>query len=134
MPQPSIIPVAKSLYLCDGHIGFANQKTDLMGLFNSINPLEYPHVRENFVAFAQLIGGLGRVPFYLDIRFALTDQLVHSTTTQILTFPTRNRLVQLAYTFRNIRFPRPGVYLVELFCNGQWVADTTLDLRQRYVP
>jgi len=28
---PAIIPFAKALYLCDGHLGFANQKTDLMG-------------------------------------------------------------------------------------------------------
>ena len=33
---PPIIPFAKALYLCDGHLGFANQKTDLMGIFNSI--------------------------------------------------------------------------------------------------
>jgi hypothetical protein len=25
-------------------------------------------------------------------------------------------------------FPHPGRYLVELHCNGQWVADTTLEL------
>ena len=25
-------------------------------------------------------------------------------------------------------FPTPGLYLVELFCDGQWVADTSLEL------
>ena len=59
----SITPVAKALYLCDGAIGFPNQKTDVMGLFNSIRPETYPHVQEQLVVFAQLSGGLGQVPF-----------------------------------------------------------------------
>jgi hypothetical protein len=124
----AIIPVAKALYLCDGHIGFANKKTDLMGLFNSIRPNRYPHIQESFVVFAQLISGLGQVPFYLDVRLARTGQLIHTTTTGILHFPHRDKLVQMAYTIQGCRFPQPGIYLVELFCDAQWVADTTLEL------
>ncbi len=44
MSLPAITPVAKALYICDGHIGFANQKTDLMGIFNAIRPPQYPHL------------------------------------------------------------------------------------------
>jgi hypothetical protein len=79
--QPAIIPAAKALYLCDGCIGFPNQKTDLIGLFNSIRPNKYPHVQSQFVVFAQLLGGLGQVPCYIDIRYAATDDLVHTTAT-----------------------------------------------------
>src|SRR5207249_10811420 len=75
MSQPSINPVAKTLYLCDGHIGFPGQKTDLVGLFGAIRPAHYPHVQQHFVIFAQLISGLGQVPFYIDIRYAGTDHL-----------------------------------------------------------
>jgi len=52
---PTVIPFAKSLYLCDGHIGFANQKTDLVGIFNSIRPQAYPHMQQHFAIFAQLV-------------------------------------------------------------------------------
>ena len=123
-----IIPVAKALYLCDGHLGFPSHKTDLVGIFNSIRPKKYPHVQKHFVIFAQLISGLGPVPFYFDVRFAPTGQLVHTTNSHKLNFPHRHKLVQLAYTMQNCRFPQAGIYLVELFCGGQWVADTTLDL------
>ena len=126
--QPSITPVAKSLYICDGHIGFANQKTDLMGIFNAIRPPQYPHLQKHFVAFAQLLGGLGQVPFYFDIRNAADGTHVYSSKAQLLYFRNRDTIVQLAYTARNCLFPKPGIYLVELFCNGQWVADTTLTL------
>ena len=128
MAAATIIPVAKALYLCDGHIGFANQKTDLVGIFNTIRPKKYPHVHKHFVIFAQFIAGLGRVPFYLDVRFAPTGQLMHTTSTQILNFPHRGKLVQMAYSMQNCPFRRPGTYLVELFCAGQWIADTMLDL------
>ena len=128
MSRATIIPTGKALYLCDGCMGFPNQKTDLVGLFNSIRPQHYPHTQQQFVIFAQLIAGLGQVPFYLDIRFAATDQLVHTTNTQMLHFPHRQKVVQLAYTMQTCPFAQSGIYLVELFCDGQWVADTTLEL------
>ena len=64
MAAMPVLPFAKSLYLCEGTIGFAHQKTDLIGIFNSIRAPSYPHLQRHFVAFAQLIGGLGQVPFY----------------------------------------------------------------------
>jgi hypothetical protein len=42
--------------------------------------------------------------------------------------PHRQKLVQVAYTVQRCRFAQAGVHLVELFCDGQWVADTALEL------
>jgi hypothetical protein len=128
MSQPSIVPIAKALYICNGMIGFPNQKTDIMGLFNAITPPRYPYVHPQFVAFAQLSGGLGQVSFYFDVSHAATGQLVHTTTPTLLNFTHRDQIVQLAYTIYRCPFAQPGVYLVELFCNAQWVADTKLQL------
>jgi uncharacterized protein DUF6941 len=125
---PTIVPFAKALYLCDGHLGFADQKTDLVGIFNTIRARSFPHVQPHFVIFAQLIGGLGQVPFYFDVTLAQTGQVIHTTNTQVLSFPRRDKLVQLAYTIQGCGFPAAGVYVVELYCDGQWVADTSLDL------
>jgi len=128
MSQHSIVPMAKGRYICEGTIGFPNQKTDIMGLFNAIAPPQYPYVHSQFVAFAQLCGGLGQVSFYVDVTYAATGQLVHTTTPTILKFAHRDQIVQLAYTICGCPFAQPGVYLVELFCNAQWVADTRLEL------
>jgi len=50
-----ILPVAKSLYLCDGHLGLTSGKTDLMGIFDSIRPHGgYPHTHPSLVVFARL--------------------------------------------------------------------------------
>ena len=128
MSQPSIVPMAKALFICDGTIGFPNQKTDVMGLFISIRPKQYPHVQRHFVAFAQLSGGLGEVSFYFDVNFAATSELVHTTTPGLLKFAHRDQVVQLSFTIPGCPFPKPGIYLVELFCNSQWIADTKLEL------
>jgi hypothetical protein len=92
-----IIPFAKALYLCDGHIRFANQKTDLIGLFTSIRPKSYPHIEKYFVVFAQLTSGLGRIPFYLDLRLAGTGRLIYTSNTHFLFFPSRTKLVHMVY-------------------------------------
>jgi hypothetical protein len=120
--------MAKALYTCEGTIGFSNQKTDIMGLFNAITPPGYPYVHPQFVAFAQLSGGLGRVAYYFDLRFAATGHLIHTTTPGLLSFAHRDQIIQLAYTIPGCPFPRPGLYLVELFCNAHWLADTKLSL------
>ena len=126
MPSATIIPVAQALYLCDGHIGFPGGKTDLVGLFNSIRAANYPHVQVQLVVFARLLQGLGQVAFYVDIRFAPTHQLIHVSSTHILVFPDRDTIVEMALTLKGVRFPQPGIYLVELFCDAQWVADARI--------
>jgi hypothetical protein len=124
-----IVPIAKALYLCDGTIGFPGGKTDLVGLFNSINAASFPHAAKDFVVFAQLSNGLGPVPFYIDIRFAVTNQLIYTSNVHQAQFPNRDITLQIAYTVPSCKFPRAGLYVVELYCNNQWVTDTTLLLQ-----
>ena len=126
MSVATITPVAQALYLCDGHIGFPGGKTDLIGLFNSIRAASYPHVQKQFVVFAKLLQGLGQIPCYVDIRFAPTQQLIHVSSTHMLVFPDRATVVEMALTLKGVRFPQSGIYLVELFCDAQWVADARI--------
>lgn len=76
-----------------------------------------------------LNNGLGAVPFSVDIRDAITDEPVYTTEVNQLIFPNRTMIVQMALTIEAIEFPRPGLYTVELVCNNQWLADTTLLLK-----
>jgi hypothetical protein len=126
----SIVPVAKAISLCDYHVGYSDGKVDLYGLFNAIRPHDgFPYTRGRFCVFAQLTNGLGDVPFWVDIRFAATDELIWATETRMLFFPSRNTVVRVALTIEGCRFDRPGMYLLELFCNNTWVCDTQVLLR-----
>ena len=121
-----IIPVSRSLFLCDFHVGYQDGRVDLYGIFNAIRPAVYPHIRRQLVGFAQLTGGLGDVPFFLDIRSEQTGILVRSTATRSIHFPDRTAVVQLAVTIEGIQFSEPGLYVVDLFCHNTWVCDTTV--------
>jgi hypothetical protein len=126
----SIVPVAKAITLCDFHVGYSDGKVDLFGLFNTIRPKSgYPYTQGRFCVFVQLINGLGSVPYYVDFRFAETDELVWTTETKKLYFLNRYTMVQLALTIEGCRFIRPGIYILELFSDNTWVCDTQLQLR-----
>ena len=108
MPKGTIIPVAKALYLCDGHIAFPNRKTDLMGIFTSIRPVKYPHIQKHFVIYSQLISGLGQVPFYFDVRFARTGQLIRTTHTHVLNFPPSRQAGRIGSYYAGMPVPPAG--------------------------
>jgi hypothetical protein len=78
------------------------------------------------VVFARLHQGLGQVTFYVDVRFAPTQRLIHLSSTHMLVFPDRDTVVEMALTLKGVRFPQPGIYLVELFCDASWVADARI--------
>ena len=123
----TIVPVARSLVLCE-ESDTEGGLTNLYGVFYSLERVRFPHREAEFVAFAQLAGGLGQVPFYLDIRRASDDRLVHTTELQTLTFADRVQVVQVAVRLLGIVFPTTGVYTVELFCDNTWVADVAVTL------
>jgi hypothetical protein len=122
----TVVPSVKGLYLCDSHVGYENGKVDLYGLFNAIRPAAYPHTQQRFCVFAQLVNGLGQVPFFVDVRYALRDELVYTTARNVLSFPDRTTVVQVALAIEGCKFDEPGMYLVELFCHNTWVCDATL--------
>jgi hypothetical protein len=125
-----ILPVAKALYLCDGHLSFTSRKTDLMGIFDSIRPQGgYSHIHPSFVVFARLAQGLGTIPFRVDIRLAASGPFVAGTSVQQLVFLDRDTIVNMVVTVKGVSFPQPGIFLVELLLDNPWVADTTMEVK-----
>lgn len=118
-----IIPVSRSLYLCEAHIGYADARVDLYGIFSVLRPQTYPHALPYLVIFAQLTGGVGDVPFYLEVRRERDDDLTRATAIHTLHFPNRTSCVPLALTLEALVFHEPGVYVVSLFCHNRWVCD-----------
>jgi hypothetical protein len=67
--------------------------TNIYALFNAIRPAQFPHTQESFVCFAQLLGGLGDVPFNIDIMRVEDETLIHYTPVLTLHFSDRNTLL-----------------------------------------
>ncbi len=124
----AIRPYAKQMFLCDFVIGYESGKTDLYGLFNAIRPASYPCTLVNFCVFAQFVGGLGEVPFFVDVIFRPRDERIWQTEVHTLHFPRRDLVVQMALKVEGCPFPEPGAYLLELYCAEVCVADAPLRL------
>jgi hypothetical protein len=46
-----------------------------------------------------------------------------------LVFPDRDTIVNVAVTVKGVSFPQPGIFLVELLLDNQWMADTSVELK-----
>jgi hypothetical protein len=68
------------------------------------------------------------VTVHLDVRRAADDYLVFVTAPRTLTFARRTRVLEVAWRIEGAVFPSPGVYLVELHCNNNWVGDVAVHI------
>ncbi|MFO0968613.1 MAG: hypothetical protein U0793_23905 [Gemmataceae bacterium] len=122
-----VIPIAHSLFLCDYVFGYESGKTDAYGFVNAIRPdVEYPLICPRFCVFAQLSNGLGKVPFFVDVRAGDTNELVHTTEVGTLFFPRRSTMVRMVRHIPDMKIERKGVYFVQLFCDNTWIGETRL--------
>lgn len=128
----SLLPVVKSVYLCDDVVQDAeNRKINLLGIFNSLRPRQgpgYPYHLREFCVFAQMVGGIGEAPARVEIVSAQRDEVVYAFPTQHVHFADRHTVVSVCFRIRNCPFPAAGVYFVELFCNNSFVDDRALRL------
>jgi hypothetical protein len=123
-----IIPVSRSLFVCDYALGYTDGRIDLGGIYNALHPAIYPHRRRSLSVFVQLTGGVGEVPFFVDIRQEEIGISVHTTPMRSMVFPNRIVLMQICLKVEEIRFPEPGIYVFDFFCHNTWVCDTTIHL------
>lgn len=123
-----IDPSPRSLFLCDSFERFPNGKANLYGIFTRARADSYPHERIQIVVFAELVGGLGNLPFTIEIVNARSGATIFRTRERVLRFKDRLEVMQLAHAIHFIRFSSPGVYFVQLWCNNRFIADARLVL------
>lgn len=68
------------------------------------------------------------LPTFFGHRRCSTGKFVAGTLVQQLVFPDRDTIVNMVVTMKGVSFPQPGIFLVELLLDSQWVADTTVEL------
>jgi len=124
-----ILPVAKGVYLCDEVVAdVSSDKIHLLGAFNAIRPPEpsFPYRLGRLCVFAQLIGGAGETPIHVAVVHEETEEVVYESTAHPVRFTTRHTTVSVCVRILGCPFPGPGVYLVELYCGGQFLDDRAL--------
>jgi hypothetical protein len=127
--QP-ILPFALPLVVCDEYLRTDGGKLDVYGTFHTIRPESYPHVHEFFCVLAHLTGGLGTVTTFVDVRHADTLELIFWTHPRQFQIPNREVVVRLVNGMESVPFPKPGLYLIELYCENTCIAGFRLRLAE----
>jgi hypothetical protein len=123
----AVIPVGKVLYLCDDILSDpARGKPHLVGILNAIRPPALPHAIPKLCVFARLVGGHGDVRCRVRVVSARDLSVVYESADQPVRFadPLQTRYFVLRLT--DVTIHTPGVYWLELSCDGQFLDDAIL--------
>jgi len=127
-----LVPVTKAIYCCDNVVeDQSSGKIHVLGVFNAIRPpygTAYPCRLRQLCVFTQLIGGIGEVSLRLEVVSARDETIVYTSAEQRVRFPDRHTTMSACFRILECPFPRPGVYLVELYAQGVFLDDRALHL------
>jgi hypothetical protein len=121
-----VIPVVKSLYVCDDVARDPSSgKVSVLNLWDTVRPppgATFPYSLAKLCVFAWMREGRGRVRSRIDIVQAVTHALIGRTADCVLDFTLRTTHFA-RYRFAGFRFPEPGYYYVELYCENAFIDD-----------
>jgi hypothetical protein len=128
-------PVVRSLILCEEVVPDAANpnRVSLMHVISAIGPVAgatYPVIRPRLGVFAQLTACRGQGPIWVELRQADTDRVVFRSRSQSVRFPDDPLAVNGAtIRLRNLVFPVPGLYWVQLWFDNTVIGVTPLRLK-----
>jgi hypothetical protein len=131
----SLSPILKGVYVCDDVVGNpVGGKPMIVNLWDTrwVAITEVFPVRiAKLCVFAWLRGGRGRVTFRVQIVSARTSEVIGETPPHELDLTQPNRSVYAKFMITDFPFPEPGRYLVELFCEDEFLDDQPIQVLVR---
>jgi hypothetical protein len=131
----AIKPVLKGIYVCDDVIPNPDGgKPMIVNLWNTwwaAASQPFPVRVAKLCVFAWLRDGRGRLGFHVDVVNARTGEVIGRTPRHELDLAEPNRSAYAKFLITNFPFPEPGGYLVELYCEGEFLDDQPIRLRVR---
>jgi hypothetical protein len=123
----AVKPVAKCVYVCDD-VAFdpVTGKVSLLNLWDAVRvPAEagFPFVLEWICVFVWWRDGFGKSDSRVEIVQASTGKVVRKTRNCTLNFENRASSIFGRYLIEKCRFPEPGYYHVEVYCEKEFVDD-----------
>src|SRR5262245_59601941 len=103
----------------------------MIDVFEAIRPRThppFPYLFPQLCVFLQLTDAEGEGPAWVSVRPAETDTEVFRSPQHRIQFPDRLHLQRTIFRLRRCCFPSRGLYFVEFYLDGQWIADRTLKL------
>ena len=129
-----VAPTARAVFLC-GHVADAGSGNVHMGwVFDTIRPASYPHAQDDICVVLQLSDGSGEVPVSVNVVFwpegeAEPEDILQSGSTGVR-FTDRIELHRVVLRLSDCVFPQVGLYVIEVYCGEEWVADAPLRVKE----
>lgn len=126
-----VTPVAKALYLCDEILSDpARAKPHLIGVLNGIRVPAFPHTLARLCVFAKLSGGLGDARCRVRIVDMRDLSTFYQTAEHVIPFRDRRQILYATFRLENLTWSAAGEFVVEFFCDDQFVEDAVLTILQ----
>ena len=125
----SPVPMALTLLICDGaHRCPATGKWTLLGLFNSIQAMQFPTEHGQMVAYLALTDANGRVP----IRFQIVDDEgdenpLFQIDAELVTNDPRT-VAEVVIPIFGTAFPQAGDYRLQVFACQQFLIERRISV------
>jgi len=134
MPPVSVVvfPVGKIVYIADDVIVLpGSTKPSVVNLWEIVRVptgATFPYTLAKVCAVAWMRDGFGSADFRVDIVDATSNTVIRRSQTYTYAFPDRRRSALVVIRLVEVVFPHPGDYLVEFYCENQFIDDQAIQV------
>src|SRR5690348_14904440 len=112
-------PVGKIVYVCDDVVADpVSHKPSILNLWEAVRipaGAAFPYTLGKMCVAALMRDGQGEVRFRADLLRADTLEVIRRSKDYLVPFVDRHRSTLVVIRLKEVTFPQPGPYLVELF-------------------
>ena len=132
-PTPLLVfPLGKILYVADDVILLpGSNKPSVVNLWEVVRlpaGATFSYTLAKLCAIAWMRDGFGTAQFRVDIVDAASNTVVRRSQTYPVTFHDRRRSALVKIQLQDVVLPHPGTYLVEFFCENQFIDDQPIEV------
>jgi hypothetical protein len=127
-----LLPVGKIVYVCDDVIADpVSHKPSILNLWEVVrvpSGVFFPYTLGKICVVALMRDGQGEARFRADVVRAETTEVIRRSQEYPVQFVDRSRSTLVVIRLKEVAFPEPGDYLVELFCEGVFIDDLLISV------
>lgn len=128
----ALLPVGKIVYVCDDVVADSvSHKPSILNLWEVVRLPRgafFPYTLGKICVVALMRDGQGEARFRADVVRADTTEVIRRSQDYPVLFADRSRSTLVVIRLKEVTFPEPGTYLVELFCEGIFIDDRLISV------
>jgi hypothetical protein len=128
----TLLPVGKIVYVCDDVVADPiSHKPSILNLWEVVrvpSGESFPYTLGKVCVVARMRDGEGEIRFRAHLVRADNGELIRRSQDYPVRFAERRHSTLVVIRLKDVTFPEPGTYLVELLCEGVFVDDQPISV------